>query len=137
MTVASNMNLSFPIQNQKGLTLLEIIAVLIILGILSAVAIPRYIMFEENARMRAFDNGLRELNALESLTWADAKTSESGYISDAKIFASIDYDIGDEFKWNTADPTITGGTMLFKGDSFTLSRIVSNDKTPAIWRRLP
>ena len=131
------MNSLFALQNQKGLTLIEIIAVLVILGILSAVAIPRYLKLEENARSRAFDNGLRELNALESLTWADQKTSESGFISDAKTFGSINFDIGDDFKWNTGDPTLTGGTMLFKGDSFTLSRIVSNTKTPAIWRRLP
>jgi len=92
------MNSSFPIQNQKGLTLIEIIAVLVILGILGAIAIPRYIKFEENARMRVFDNGLRELNAMESLTWADQKTSESGYISDAKVSGSMNYNLGENFQ---------------------------------------
>lgn len=131
------MNPPFSIENQKGLTLIEIIAVLIILGILAAVAIPRYMSFEDNARIRALDNGVRELNALEGLTWADHKISVSGYISDAKVFGSINYDIGEDYNWNTGYPIPNGGTMVFKGDSFSLSRTVSNAQTPAIWRRAP
>jgi prepilin-type N-terminal cleavage/methylation domain-containing protein len=135
--LARNMNPPFPMQNPKGFTLIEIIAVLIILGILTAIAVPRYISFEENARKRAFENGFKELNALEGLTWADQKISASGYISDAKVFGTINYDIGKDYIWNTGDPTPTGGTMVFKGDSFTLSRIASDATTPAIWKKVP
>ena len=131
------MNPHLPIENQKGLTFIEIIAVLIVLGILAAVAIPRYISFEDNAMMRAFENGLKELNAMEGLTWADQKMSVSGYISDTKIFSTITYDLGDEYTWNTGDPLPTGGTMVFRSAVITLSRKNSTSKQPAIWTRLP
>jgi len=59
--------------------------------------------------------------------------SVSGYISDTKIFSTINYNIGDEYKWNTGDPKPTGGIMVFKGAAITLSRKNSTTKQPAIW----
>jgi len=46
--------------NQKGFTLVEIIAVLVILGILAAVAIPKYFNLQEEAKVKALDAALAE-----------------------------------------------------------------------------
>ncbi len=48
------------LDDQKGFTLVEIIAVLVILGILAAVAIPKYFDLQSEARDKALDAALGE-----------------------------------------------------------------------------
>ena len=106
---------------------------MIILGILAVLAVPRYVDLEQNARKKAFSTVINEINAREFLTWSDHKISGSGFVSDAKIFGEMNYNVDPNFVWNTGDPTISGGTLEFKGESFTLSRAASTVDTPANW----
>jgi prepilin-type N-terminal cleavage/methylation domain-containing protein len=124
------------IGREKGFTLLEIIAVMVILSILASIAIPRYISLDESAKQKGLDAGIAELNGRETLTWSNEKISISGWVSDEKTFGSVETFLGDEYDWGNDEPSQSGGTLTFKGSApATLSRVESTNKKPASWSR--
>lgn len=139
------------LRDENGFTLIEVISVLIILGVLSAVAVPKYVALEEDAKNRAVDAGIAELNGREKLMWARFLLADGG-IDDGILFASMIageyYDLGEHYKWQSdiynpisviANPIITGGGLTFQKmkTGVSLQRLPSARGQPAIWIRKP
>ena len=120
-------------RSNSGFTLIEIVAVLVILGILAAIVVPRFVYLENQAKQKSLDTIRIEMNGREILTWANHKLSTSGFVSDAKIFAELNLNLDPSFSWNPGDPKPTGGILNFKGQSYTFSRSASTNLKSAVW----
>ncbi|PKN65419.1 MAG: prepilin-type cleavage/methylation domain-containing protein [Deltaproteobacteria bacterium HGW-Deltaproteobacteria-12] len=58
------------VRNQNGFTLIEIIAVLVILGILAAIAVPKYIDLQKDARIKVAQSALGALQSTATMIYA-------------------------------------------------------------------
>jgi len=121
---------------QTGFSLVELIAVMVIVSVLAALVMPRYIDLDKNARQRAIDAGISELNGREGLAWSNIKLTPTGWENDATTFGSYDKDLGNDYFW-TVGPDPSGGEIKFglSGDSVAITRTASTTSHPGRWSK--
>jgi len=133
-----------PLKNQKGFTLIEIIAVLVILGILSAVAVPKYMDLQNQARIKSGQAAIAEVKARFSNAYGQFLLKNNGTapasilelcaaakgIGDADILpltGAGNVPMGDDYT--------VGTTVDKKVATITVSKVQGEDVTipPAKW----
>ena len=120
------------LKREDGFTLVELIAVLIILGIIATVVFTKFISFEGSATQNVIDLAIEELNVREKLTWSSVKLKGDvhGDAIDSAVIEAIDWNIG-----NGTDVNAENGTINIRGHLADVVRTKATNSTPAKWSR--
>ena len=120
------------IRNQAGFTLIEIMASLVIIGVISSVGVQKFDQISDSARQRALEYAFQELNSREMLTWGLIKISDEGWQSDEALFSQLDTQLGEGFGWSSG-PGLIGGSLQMQSISLALTRTPSTISTSGKW----
>ncbi len=125
------------LNSKKGFSLFEIVAVLLLLVILAAVAIPKYIELQQDAAKGTLKRAAIELNARENIAWAKYK-SKVGQETVLPTVGELTADFDDFTVTGASSPyTLHSKNFAIKA---TVERKLPNDKThedqPYYWKIL-
>ena len=115
-------------RSEDGFTLVELIAVIIILGIITTVVVVKFADFTDNASEQVINSTIAELNTREKHTWMNAKLEGEYENIDKYILERVDRQIGEGAMVSDTEISVRGTTI-------GVIRKPADKTTPAIWSR--
>jgi type IV pilus assembly protein PilA len=67
------------LRNRKGFTLIELLIVVVIIGILAAIALPKFGQTRERAYISTMQSDLRQISTAQEMCYQDAFTGKVAY----------------------------------------------------------
>jgi prepilin-type N-terminal cleavage/methylation domain-containing protein len=125
------------VSEEKGFTLIELMAMLVIIGVITSVAVKKYTNINISAELSAIDAGISELNTRETLTWANLIINQGKYPGDEAIWTMMTAytDIGSSYHWDSGPDKESGGHLSFGSQTISLIREASTLQVAARWRK--
>jgi len=111
--VPSSLSQTHMIRNREGFTLIELLIVVVIIGILAAIAIPKFASTKEKAYYTAMKSDLRNL-----------MTAEEAYFADSSQYSPNPTDLNN-FKTSTG----VGGLTINVGAGFWTATVTHSQLT--------
>ena len=107
------------LKNQKGFTLSEIISVLVILGILAAVAVPKYVDLQQEAKSKAVQAALAAGASNATMLFSKGILTNNGVIP---TMSSLAADLGTGTAYTTVgDFTVSYAAVADTGIAVTVT----------------
>jgi len=116
------------LSGEEGFTLIEIIAVLIVLGILAAVAVPKYIDLTTTAKVKAAEGQVAEMKATLNLAYANYYITNGAAPTGTQAVTAAGFTSGTAKTVGTA-PDIWNVTLTAVANAVTIAIINRNADT--------
>ncbi len=101
--------------SKKGFTLVEIMIVVVIIGLLAAMAIPAFNKVRETSQQKAVLNNLRQIASAASQYFVDAGVTEAAYddlVGTNKYVKTLNPVAGESYKEDITWPIEAGFTEI-------------------------
>jgi MSHA pilin protein MshA len=117
-------NIRLPIRNQRGFTLIEIVMVIVLLGVLAAIAIPKYVDLKKDAQNATADGIVASISSAAAIGYAKSAIAGTATYPTITTLDATYLNVKNVEAWDIADANYFTGDI--KGLVYTFTYLQSD-----------